>query len=201
MLTNEHSTTQFRFRLLGVLPLSFFLAQTVHYWQINQLGHLLWMCNVGNLLLAAGLFLNQPRLIRVAVVWSVPGLFIWCRYVVMEWFGYARLDWWAVSASTMAHIGGLVVGLVALQRVRLDRLTWLYAFGWYLAIQFISRLTTPPSLNVNVSHYIYAGWEPEFQSYFKFWVALTLVVGACLWLLTWGFSKLWPCQPEAQSQS
>jgi len=183
-----------RFRLLGILPLMFFLAQAAHYWQINQLGHLLWMCNVGNVLLAAGLFLDQPRLIRVAVVWSVPGLFVWWRYVVMEWFGYATLDWWAVMSSTLAHVGGLIVGLISLRRIRMDRVTWLYAFAWYLAVQFISRLATRAALNVNVSHRIYVAWEREFQSYFKFWIVLTVAVASSLWLLTWTLNKLWPCR-------
>ena len=181
-----------RFRLLGVLPLLFFLAQSVHYWQVDQLGHLLWMCNVGNVLLGVGLLSNQPRLIRVAVIWSVPGLFIWWRYVVTEWFGYAALDWWAVTSSTLAHIGGLSVGLIALRRVRVDQITWLYAFAWYLAVQFVSRLVTRTELNVNVSQHVYSGWESTFQSYFKFWMVLTLAVAACLWLLTWGLRRLWP---------
>src|SRR5882724_5571480 len=90
-----------RFRLLGVLPLTFFLAQAVHYWRIDQLGHLLWLCNIGNLLLAVGLFLDQSVLIRVAVIWSIPGLFVWARYVVAEWFHYARLDWGAVASSSI----------------------------------------------------------------------------------------------------
>ena len=55
-------------RLLGLLPLVFFLAQFVHYWRIDQLGHLLWMCNIGNLVLAAGLFLEKPLLVRVSAL-------------------------------------------------------------------------------------------------------------------------------------
>ena len=190
-MTTEHLDK--RLRLLGILPLFFFLAQFIHYWQIDQLGHLLWMCNVGNVLLGVGLLSNQPRLIRVAVIWSVPGLFVWWRYVVTEWFGYAALDWWAVVSSTLAHIGGLIVGIIALRRVRVDQITWLYAFVWYLAIELVSRLITRPELNVNVSHRIYSGWDGAFQSYLKFWMLLTLAVAVCLWLLTWIFTKLWPC--------
>lgn len=187
-----------RFRLLGFVPLIAFIAQAVHYWQINQLGHLLWMCNVGNLLLALGLFRNRPVLIRVAVIWVVPGLFVWWRYVVMEWFHYAALDWGAVASSTLAHIGSLAVGLLALKRVRADRLAWLYAFAWYLAIQFTSRVVTPSDLNVNVSHHIYEGWQTYFSSYWKFWVVLTVVVAVCLWLLGLVLNKLWPNESAIQ---
>ncbi len=47
-----------RFRLIGLLPLTFFLAQAIHYWRVGGMGNLLWMCNVGNLLLSVGLFLT-----------------------------------------------------------------------------------------------------------------------------------------------
>jgi len=55
----SNKLTELQFRLLGILPLTFFAAQAVHYWQINQLGHMLWMCNIGNLLLALGLFFDE----------------------------------------------------------------------------------------------------------------------------------------------
>lgn len=189
-----------RFRLLGIFPLTFFLLQAVHYWQIDQLGHLLWMCNVGNLLLALGLFLDQPVMIRVAGIWSIPGLLVWWRYVFTEWFTYATLDWFAVATGTLAHIGGLTVGLLSLWRVRVDRLAWLYAFVWYLAIQFISRLITPADLNVNLSHRIHESWQGRFDSYWKFWVILTIVGAAILWLLGLVLKRIWPCRPIGQQQ-
>src|SRR6185503_10652418 len=74
-----------KLRLLGILPLIFFSAQFEHYLRINELGHLLWMCNVGNLLLAMGLFLEKPLVIRLAAIWTIPGLFIWILYVVLAW--------------------------------------------------------------------------------------------------------------------
>jgi hypothetical protein len=54
-----------KLRLLGVLPLIFFLAQSVHYWRTRELGNLMWMCNIGNLLLAMGLFLEKPVVVRL----------------------------------------------------------------------------------------------------------------------------------------
>src|ERR1051326_787405 len=74
-----------KLRLLGILPLIFFLTQAVHYWKIDQLGHLMWMCNIGNLLLAIGLFLEKPVVVRLAAIWTIPGLVIWILYVVLAW--------------------------------------------------------------------------------------------------------------------
>jgi hypothetical protein len=73
-----------RFRLLGLLPLIFFLAQTLHYWRVGGMGYLLYMCNVGNLLLAVGLFFGRTELIRAAAIWTIRGLVILILYVVLE---------------------------------------------------------------------------------------------------------------------
>jgi len=169
-------------RFVGLLPLLFFLGQTVHYWRTRELGHLLWMCNLGNLLLAMGLFLEKRRVVRLASIWMIPGLFVWLFYVV--------LPWGVFLSSTLAHVGGLVVALFALNRYRMDRASWLWAFGWYLMVQLASRFVTPPNLNVNLAHMIQPGWETTFESYWLFWLTLTLVTAACLWLSSLLLGKL-----------
>ena len=97
----------------------------------------------------------------------------------------------AVS-STLAHVGGLIVALIVLRRVRMDRLAWLYAFAWYLFLQLVSRLTTAPELNVNVAHHIQIGWESAFGSFWKFWLVMTAVVAVGLWAIGKVLSLLWP---------
>jgi hypothetical protein len=175
-----------RFRMLGILPLTFFLAQAVHYWRINELGHMLWMCNIGNLVLAIGLFLNQAMLIRIAVLWMIPGLVVWLLYVVLAWGVFL--------SSTLAHVGGVIVGILALQKVRMDRVTWFCAFLWYLAVQLLSRLITPVAMNVNVSQKVYDGWQQTFTAYWKFWLALNLVTAVLLWILGLILHEIWPAK-------
>ena len=175
-----------RFRLIGLLPLTFFLAQTIHYWHAGGMGNLLWMCNVGNLLLAIGLFLNHRELIRAAAIWTIPGLGIWIRYVLFEY------DF--VVSSALAHVGGIIVGLMVLRRVRMDRIAWVYAFVWYLFMQLVSRLVTDPRLNVNVAHRIQTGWEHAFSGYWRFWVVMTALVAFCLWAIGMVLSWTWPAR-------
>jgi hypothetical protein len=177
-----------RFRLLGLLPLLFFLAQTVHYWRVGGMGNLLWMCNVGNLLLAIGLLFARRELIRAAAIWTIPGLIIWIRYVVLEY------DY--VFSSFLAHVGGIAIGLIALRRVRMDRIAWLYAFAWYLLVQLAARLFTAPELNVNLAFRIQLGWEQTFRSYWKFWIAACAVVAAGLWVIGLVLSWVWPSTPR-----
>jgi hypothetical protein len=177
-----------RSRLIGLLPLIFFLAQTIHYWRVGGMGNLLWMCNVGNLLLAVGLFLNHRELIRAAAIWTIPGLGIWIRYVLFEY------DF--VISSALAHVGGIIVALIVLRRIRMDRIAWIYAFVWYLFLQIVSRLTTPPALNVNVAHRIQTGWENNFSSYWKFWLVMTALVALCLWVTGMILWWIWPAREE-----
>lgn len=173
-----------KFRLLGILPLIFFLAQFVHYWRIDQLGHMLWMCNIGNLLLAVGLFLEQPMMVRLAAIWTIPGLLIWFLYVVLAWGVFL--------SSTLAHVGGLTVAMVALSKYRMDRGTWRWALGWYLVVQLASRFLTPAALNVNLAHSIQPGWERAFHSYWTFWLVLTVVTVIVVWLSDLLLWFVWP---------
>ena len=173
-----------RMRLLGLLPLFFFLAQGVHYWRIDQLGHMLWMCNIGNLLLAMGLFLEKARVVRLAAIWMIPGLLVWFLYVVLAWGVFLT--------STLAHVGGLAVAMIALRKYRMDRTAWRWAFGWYLMIQLFSRFVTPPELNVNLAHAIQPGWEQSFGSYWIFWITLTLIGVVVLWLSGLLLWSIWP---------
>jgi hypothetical protein len=186
----KHKSSDINLRLLGLLPLLFFVAQGIHYWRINQLGHMLWMCNIGNLLLAIGLFLETPLLIRVAIIWTIPGFFVWFFYVVMAWGIF--------FSSTLAHVGGIVVGMIVLRKVGMDRKAWVYAFSWYLLIQLLSRLLTPPDLNVNLSHRIQSGWEQTFSAYWQFWLTLTLATAAILWAIGSILWKVWPASYSGQ---
>jgi len=179
------------FRLLGLFPLAFFLAQAAHYWRINELGNTLWMCNIGNLVLAIGLFLNNAVLIRVAVIWTFPGLVVWLVYVVLAWGVFL--------SSTLAHVGGLIVGIFAIGRVGMDRAAWRYALGWYLLVQFLSRLFTPADLNVNVAHHVDPGWQQTFNAYWKFWLVLTLLTAIILWIIGTVLHRIWPAERMASS--
>lgn len=180
------------FRALGILPLAFFLAQAVHYWRINELGHMLWLCNIGNLLLAIGLFLNHALLIRVAVIWSIPGLVLWVIYVV--------LPWGVFLSSAVIHLGGIIVGLIAIRRVRMDRMAWAYAFLWYLGVQLLSRFITATELNVNMSQAIEPGWRQVFDAYWKFWSVGTALTAFILWFIGFGLRKVWPAASESKSR-
>ena len=191
--------TKSKLRLLAFLPLTFFLLQAIHYWEINELGHMLWMCNIGNLVLAIGLYFEKPLLVRVAAMWSLPGLIVWCIYVVPTWgtlltgqFTFSQL--FAVLASSSAHLGGITIALVGLKKIGMDSRSWIYAYGWYFIVQLLARLFTPSNMNVNLAHRVQDGFEQTFPVYWKFWLLLTVLVGLSCWLVGTGFSRIWPAK-------
>src|ERR1044072_1511194 len=175
-----------KLQLLGIFPVLFFLAQLEHYLPIHELGNLFWMCNIGNLILAFGLFLEKPLVIRLAAIWTIPGLIVWIIYVVLAWGVF--------FSSTLAHVGGLAVALVALSQVGMNRTAWRWAFGWYFVIQLLSRFLTAPALNVNLAHAVQPGWDPVFQSYWSFWLVLTAVTVLTLWLSGLLLWSIWPAE-------
>jgi hypothetical protein len=173
-----------RLRLLGLFPLLFFTAHFLFYWSNGGLDNMLWMCNVGNLLLAVGLLAGVKWIIRMATVWLIPGLPLWLFEVV-------RNGGWLFT-SFLTHIGGLIVAIVAVRSVRAGKWSWLHALVWYLVMQLLSRALTSPFWNVNVAHRIYGGYETVVSQYWQFWLLTTAMVAAGLWVLGFLLLKLFP---------
>jgi hypothetical protein len=175
MTTNGSSRPAIEFRLLGLLPLIFFAAHFLHYLKVGGLGDMLWICHVSSLLLAAGILFNRPLFIRVATCWMIIGLIIWALYL------FAGGQW--ILTSLFVHVGGVIVGLLALRKVRTDRVSWLYAIAWFLLVQQVARMVAPPELNVNVAHRVYEGMDKYFSAYWQYWLASTVAVAISLWIL------------------
>ncbi len=174
-----------KFRLLGLLPWLLFLARLRDLIDIGEAGNILWMCHLSNLMLALGLFLGWPVLVRVSMPWLIFGLPLWI-------WDMTQLGIIAALTSFGTHIGGLLVGLFALYKIRADRKSWLYALAWYLIAQQVCRMITPLELNVNLAHNIYQGWEEMFPTYWQYWLATTSLAGVALWIIGAILLKLFP---------
>jgi hypothetical protein len=107
---------------------------------------------------------------------------------------YSLAQLFGVLSSSLAHLGGLSIGLVILRKVGMDHWAWVYAFVWYLVMQVISRVLTPANMNVNLAHRIQDGFEGAFGSYWKFWWLLTFLVALFAWLFCYGFRRVWPAR-------
>ena len=73
--------------------------------------------------------------------------------------------------------------MFVLRQIGMDRGTWLFAFGWYLLVQLLSRVFTAADLNVNLAYRIQPGWEQRSGSYWEFWLVLTVLIAITLWVV------------------
>ena len=175
------------FRLLGILPLLFFLARVIEYAVVSKTPEqILWSCHISNLLLAAGMFVANPFLIRVAVFWQILGLPPWALDMVMSGL--------ITPVSIFSHLGGFVLAIVAIRQVGAKPGSWFHSLIYFLVLQQISRLLTEPTpyTNVNVAHFAYGPWKNLFASYWKYWVVNTALTMLALAVIEWVLLRLFP---------
>lgn len=163
-------------RWIGILPLGFFIAHLSTHLAQGTPENMLWLCNLSNLVLAAGIFFRLPLLIRISVLWLIPGIPLWL--LDMARTGYNP------PSTFISHVGGVAVGLFALSRVKSDKKMWVYAWIYGLIVQATCRLFTSPDLNVNVAFHIYSPLDGIFHQYWVYWIFNAIVAAAGLWLLS-----------------
>jgi len=174
-----------KFRLLGLIPLLLFVARLNNLYNINEIGHILWMCHISNLMLAIALFSAWPFLAQISVPWLLFGLPLWILDIT-------QVGIVGGLTSFGTHVGGLIIGLIALSKMTYNKKVWIYAFVWYLAVQQICRMITSPELNVNIAHNVYRGWETIFSIYWQYWLVTTISAAIFMWLIGIFFQKLFP---------
>src|SRR5215813_13570585 len=187
-----------RFRLLGFLPLCFFLARGIEYIVVAKTPEqMLWSCHISNLMLAAGLFMGTPFLIRVAVFWQILGLPSWMIANTMQhlWLEPTTL------VSIFSHVGGVIVSIIAIRRIGAKQWIWIPSLIYFLILQQITRLLTVPGpyTNVNVAHFAYGAMKDWFPVYWKYWLVNTSVVALTLIILEFLFMWLFPTKAKSWS--
>jgi hypothetical protein len=183
----EPAGQRHRFRLLGGLPLFFFLARVVEYAVVSETPEqILWCCHISNLLLAIGMFLANAWLIRIAVFWLILGLPPWVLDMVVT-----RL---VTPVSIVSHLGGFILAIVALRQVGAMSGSWFPSLVYFLILQQISRLATEPTpyTNVNVAHFAYGPWKDSFATYGQYWVANTAAATMMLVVIERVLLRLFP---------
>ncbi|MEW6738063.1 MAG: hypothetical protein AB1489_42700 [Acidobacteriota bacterium] len=171
-------------RLLGIIPLLLFFAHLLYHYYQGSPENMLWICHLANLLFGFGLLFNNATLVRTSTIWIIVGFPLWIMDMVVT-------GEFAVT-SLLSHTGGLIIGLVALARIRTVRHSWVYAFIGGLIAQQLTRIITPRELNVNIAHKIYNGWEGIFVYYWQYWIFISIMAAFWLWLTGALLARLFP---------
>ncbi|HSN22974.1 MAG TPA: hypothetical protein VLS45_02190, partial [Methylomicrobium sp.] len=64
-------------RLLGFLPLAFFVARFIYFIHYGGTSQILWLCHISNLTLAVGLLFNLPLWVGISAYWLALGIPFW----------------------------------------------------------------------------------------------------------------------------
>jgi len=156
--------------LLALLWHGFYIAWYVHPH------YLFFVCYTANLLLGIGIFVRSALLIGAGFGWTVIALPLWLYDTV--------LNSGCETSCAFFHLCGVIVGGMAMPRYRLPRHTWCVALGIGLALQFIARMFTDESLNINAAFRVYDGWEGVFSDYAVYFFVMLSGFGAFFVLLT-----------------
>jgi hypothetical protein len=175
---------QWRYKLIGLLPLLIFFYRLAQYIDEGTPDWIMANCNVTLVMLSFGMLLSRQLPTRVATIWLTIGVPMW---LIDAWV--TQVLW---IASILSHLGGWLIGLFALRQVRVTGRSWLPAAGWFFCWQVVTRFTTQPALNVNISHAPYEFTTAWFGSYWQFWPVCALVVILLVWLVERGLGRAFP---------
>lgn len=159
----------------GALALLFY---AIHAGRHLALGHpedALWACHLGALLVGLGWLARAPLPNAIGFFWLAMGDVLWGIDLAT---GGELLP-----TSLLTHGGGLALGVLGLARLGMPRGAWVWAIAAFLVLQTVCRFTTPPDLNVNLSHVVPSGWEARFPSYVSYQALLLAIGAAGFWLV------------------
>lgn len=172
-LENRHDVAV---RALGLIPLALFALTVAKYAMTHQLYDVLWMCNIANLAVGAGLLSGRPALTKVGAIWILSG--------TAAWLGDGLYAGRFETLPVFTHFATTMVAVYGVARTvgpRGASLALRAAAPGLLALQGVSRLATPGMANVNFAFESYYGvwaWFPPGRAYPAFWLAVTAVMAA-----------------------
>lgn len=140
---------------------------------------LLWACHVAAGLIGIGCVIEWPSIVGVGVLWLIVGLPMWILYLATggEF----------TPTSLLTHVLGLAIGIAFVVARGMPAGVWWQAILGMIALQLMTRWTTPATENVNLAFSVHRGWEGWFRSYAWYWATLTVVFAitfvASEWLL------------------
>jgi hypothetical protein len=158
-----------RLRAYGALAGLAFLAHAGHHVFRGSAWDVLWLCNLAPLLLAIGCLRAKCSFVAVALLWETLGTPLWLLNVV------TGASW--IPTSPLVHLACPIVAFLAVLELGWPRGAGYKAMLAMAALALLTRVFTPPSMNVNVAFAVRAGWEAQFPRYEVF--AALVFGGGC----------------------
>lgn len=144
-------------RWVGLLPLAFFALKAYEYRSPDVLPNLLWWCNISNLVLGVAMILRNARAIWICSLLLIAGTPIWLLDVA------ATGDFSLYSILT--HCVSPVLGLRAVRGLAPVKAVWIQGMVYYALLMAAAFFFSPPALNINLAHDVYAAAKPYISNY------------------------------------
>ncbi|MGC4095259.1 MAG: hypothetical protein QM756_46520 [Polyangiaceae bacterium] len=160
---------------LGVAALACYAIHAGSHVLAGRPAEALWACHVATLLVGVGALLRHATPIAIGVLWLSFGNPLW----VLDLCTGGEF----LPTSPFTHVGGFVLGCVALRRLGLPRGAWWQAMAAFIGLLLFTRLVTPPVSNVNLAFAVAPGWERAFPSY-PLYLGLLLAAGSATSFIT-----------------
>ncbi len=149
----------------GVLAITFYLIYAIYFSYYNNFLNMLWVCHTACLIVGIGLLGNSPNINGIGFLWLIFGVPMWILNVLSGESVFIT--------SIFTHVGGLVISIIGLIILGLPRFSWIVSSIAMVGLFIISKLITPPELNINLAFSVWKGWETMFPSYFWYITMLT----------------------------
>src|SRR5258706_15846748 len=160
---------------LGAAAIALYLPHAAWHLADGSGWDLLWACNAAMVALAAGCFTGARRVCASAFLVLAYGTPMWGLDIVT---GSTM-----VPTSPLVHVGGLVIAVLAVRGLGWPPRSWLAASLASALLVVVSRLVTPPAMNVNLAFRVHDGWERWFPSHVVAVVVLWSLASAVFWIL------------------
>jgi len=154
-------------RRLGVLSLTIWLTHAVDLGLRHEAIDLLWICNMGALLLTLGCLLEQRIVLAVGLLWMLPGELFWLLDM---------LTGGEVLATSFApHLVIPVLGFLGIRELGWPTSAWWVASLSLLPLALLTHAASPEIRNINLAFHVEEGWEGVFPNFI---IYAAVVVGS-----------------------
>lgn len=145
---------------MAIIPLLFFLLKLWQYNEPGKIYQILWFCNISNLVLAIAIFISNANLILVCTIILSIGLPIW----IFDFLYFKDFHFF----SLLTHIISPALGFWLARNMRFTiHVLWLTP-TYYVALQILARLVSPPELNINVAYTVYEPVRAIFTNFYLY---------------------------------
>ncbi|NOY90636.1 MAG: hypothetical protein GXP55_05445 [Deltaproteobacteria bacterium] len=142
---------------MGLVALAIWLAHGADLASRGEAIDLLWICNMGALLLTLGCLFRQRIVLAVGLLWMLPGELFWTLDM---------LTGGEILVSSFAlHLVIPVLGFLTIRRVGWPTGAWWVASLSLLPLALLTHVASPESRNINLAFHIEEGWEGVFPSF------------------------------------